>query len=100
MKALPALFALTLAAACAGQDSFSAKVVAIHDGDTISVLRGREQVRLRLAGIDCPELHQDFGQRARQLTGRLAFGRVVTVTAVDRDRYGRVVARGVVDGED
>jgi micrococcal nuclease len=101
MTALPLLFALALPAAHAGGQSFTAKVVAIHDGDTISVLRGgRERVRLRLAGIDCPELHQDFGRRAKQLTGRLVFARVVTAIPVDRDRYDRTVARVLVDGED
>lgn len=101
LKMLPLLLALTLPAACASQESFTAKVVAIHDGDTISVLRdGQKQVRLRLSGIDCPELHQDFGRRARQLTGQLTFGRIVTVTVVDRDRYERLVARVAADGED
>lgn len=35
---------------------FSAKVVAVSDGDSITVLRDRTQVEIRLHGIDCPEL--------------------------------------------
>jgi endonuclease YncB( thermonuclease family) len=101
MTILPLLLALTLPAPQAGRETFAAKVVAIHDGDTISVLRGgHERLRLRLAGIDCPELHQDFGRRAKQLTGRLAFGRAATIVVVDRDRYDRLVTRVEVDGED
>jgi hypothetical protein len=34
------------------------KVVGVSDGDTITVLRGREKIRLE--GIDCPEDGQDF----------------------------------------
>lgn len=73
-------------------ESFTGRVVSIADGDTVTVLRGREQVRVRLYGIDCPESEQPFGRRARQRTGELAFGRMVTVRTEGRDRYGRVVA--------
>ncbi|MCS7042873.1 MAG: thermonuclease family protein [Bryobacteraceae bacterium] len=83
-----------LAAACLPllAESFAARVVAVADGDTVTVLRGREQVRVRLYGIDCPELGQPFGRRARQRTGELAFGQTVTVRGESRDRYGRLVA--------
>lgn len=90
---------MALAVACAGE-TFTGKVVAIHDGDTISVLRGRETLRLRLEGIDCPELRQSFGRRARQLTSELAFGRDAVVTTLYRDGFGRPVARVRVGGED
>jgi len=63
----------------------------VTDGDSITVLIGREQVRVRLYGIDCPERAQAFGTRARQFTGELAFGNVVTVRVRDTDRYGRAV---------
>jgi endonuclease YncB( thermonuclease family) len=36
-------------------DDFSGKVVGVHDGDTITVLRDRTPVKVRLFGIDCPE---------------------------------------------
>jgi endonuclease YncB( thermonuclease family) len=36
-------------------DDFQGKVVSIADGDTVTVLRGREQVKVRLNGIDAPE---------------------------------------------
>ena len=32
-----------------------AKVVSVHDGDTITVLNGKEQTKVRLYGIDAPE---------------------------------------------
>jgi len=35
--------------------AWSGEVVGITDGDTITVLRDKEQVRIRLYGIDCPE---------------------------------------------
>jgi endonuclease YncB( thermonuclease family) len=36
-------------------DDFQGKVVSIADGDTLTVLRGREQVKVRLNGISAPE---------------------------------------------
>jgi hypothetical protein len=48
----------------AGAD-FSGKVVAIADGDTISVLHDGRAERIRLYGIDCPEAKQAFGTRER-----------------------------------
>jgi micrococcal nuclease len=96
---LSAAVVVLVGAACAGE-TFSGKVVAIHDGDTISVLRGREPVRLRLEGIDTPELGQAFGRAAKQFTAALAFGREVTVTTRYRDTFDRPVARVRLGGED
>jgi micrococcal nuclease len=77
----------------ASANEWSARVVGISDGDTITVLKGpRQQVKLRLFGIDCPESAQAFGSRAKQLTSELAAGKIVKVIVKDRDRYGRTVA--------
>jgi len=67
-------------------------VVGIADGDTITVLRDKEQVRIRLYGIDCPERYQAFSRKAKQFTSEMVFGKVVEVEPVDIDRYGRTVA--------
>jgi micrococcal nuclease len=70
---------------------FSGRVIAILDGDTIEVLRNRTTERVRLVGIDCPEKKQPFGQRAKQATSSLSFGRNVTVHSAGKDRYGRTL---------
>ena len=84
---LAAVAAATLCAA-----DFSGKVVAITDGDTIRVMHDGAAERIRLWGIDCPESVQAFGTRAKQFTGDLAFGQVVTVKVRDINRYKRTVA--------
>jgi len=71
---------------------FEARVVGVSDGDTITVLEGTTQVKVRLNGIDCPEKRQAFGSRAKQATSEMAFGKTVTVRPLSRDRYGRTVA--------
>lgn len=74
------------------QREFSGKVIGIIDGDTIEVLENNRPVRIRLAEIDCPESHQDFGQKAKTFTSELAFDKDVKVLVKDIDRYGRTVA--------
>ncbi|MGV3460585.1 MAG: thermonuclease family protein [Flavobacterium sp.] len=77
---------------------FQGKVTAIKDGDTFEVLYDGQPERVRLAGIDCPEKSQPFGNNAKQYASALCFGKMVTVTSTGkRDRYGRVVGEIVTD---
>ncbi len=76
---------------------YSARVVGIADGDTITVVTaGKTQHRIRLWGIDAPETGQDFGSRAKQAASSLAFGKQVTIRARGADRYGRTVAEVIL----
>ena len=85
---------LALAVAIAHAETLAGRVIHVSDGDTVTVLmRGHDQIRVRLAGIDAPESKQDFGRRSRQLMSSLVKGRDVRVIVVDRDKYGRYVAR-------
>lgn len=77
-------------------ETYSAKVVGVHDGDTITVLFNGHTQKIRLAQIDCPELHQDFGTRAKQATSDLCFGKEVQVNAISKDRYGRTLAEVIL----
>jgi endonuclease YncB( thermonuclease family) len=86
------LFLLAAVAAALQAEDFTGRVVAITDGDTIKVLHDGAAERIRLWGIDCPESKQPFGTRAKQLTGDLAFDKIVTVKVRDIDRYKRTVA--------
>ena len=65
---------------------FQAKVIHIIDGDTITVLRSKTQVRVRLYGVDTPEKAQAFGQKAKRFTARLVAGKQVKVKVVTNDR--------------
>jgi endonuclease YncB( thermonuclease family) len=63
-----------------------ALVIGIAECDTITLLRDKEQVRIRLYGIDCPEGGQAFGKKAKKFTSDMIFGKVVEVEPVDVDR--------------
>jgi len=58
--------ALALALSLPAYADFTGKVVAVTSGDTLTVLQGRKQVKVRLIEIDAPEKDQPFGTRARQ----------------------------------
>jgi micrococcal nuclease len=51
-RVLLCLATATLAGASARADGFTGKVVGISDGDTLTVLRDRTPVKVRLHGID------------------------------------------------
>ena len=74
------------------KEEFQARVIGITDGDTIKVLRDRQEVRVRLHGIDAPEKAQDFGSRSRSALGDLVAGETVTIQAHEKDKYGRTIA--------
>lgn len=79
---------------------FTGKVVAVADGDTITVLREHAQVKIRLTEIDAPEKKQAFGNRSKQSLSDLCFGRTATLADKGKDRYGRTLARVTCDGVD
>jgi endonuclease YncB( thermonuclease family) len=71
---------------------FSAVVAGVHGGDTLTVRNGERSIRIRLSGIDSPEMNQPFGDDARSYAAELALGTTVTVIEEKMDRYGRLVA--------
>lgn len=81
--------------------TFSAKVIAVLDGDTVLVLRGsrnRQPEKVRLADIDAPEKEQPFGMASRQSLSGLVLKKQVRVSSQATDDYGRLVAHLVADG--
>lgn len=77
------------------------RVVGVQDGDTLTCLdESGGQQKVRLAGIDAPEIGQDFGRQSRDALADLVFGRAVEVLDEGRDRQGRTIAKLLVDGND
>jgi len=75
--------------------------VGVADGDTITMLdNNRQQHRIRLAGIDAPEVGQPYGTRSRLGLSKLAFGRDAKADCYKIDRYGRDVCIVYVHGRD
>ena len=84
-----------------GAVTIEGRVVAIADGDTITVLDAANvQHRIRLAGIDAPEKKQAFGTRSKQSLSDQIFSKSVSVEAGQKDRYGREIGKILVNGLD
>lgn len=79
---------------------FTGKVIGVADGDTITVLRDHEQVKIRLIEIDAPEKAQAFGNKSKQSLSDLCFDKTATLADKGKDRYGRTLARVHCDGID
>lgn len=93
-------FFVAVSADAADGREFAAHVVAVHDGDTLTVLLERRQIRIRLVGIDAPELHQAFGRRSRDSLAGMCAGLTATIAEQGRDRYGRTLGRVSCAGMD
>lgn len=74
-------------------------VLEILDGDTIVVAAEAGEVRVRLAQIDAPEKDQDFGLQSKLSLTELLRGKKVELIGETKDRYGRLVAEVLLDGE-
>ena len=76
------------------------KVIAVADGDTITVLIGHREIKVRLTEIDAPEKKQAFWSRSKQSLSDLCFGKTATLAEHGKDRYGRTLARVTCAGTD
>ena len=78
-------------------DSISGRVVAVADGDTVTLQDAEYHLhRIRVAGIDAPEKKQDFGDLSKLSLAALVFNQDVVVVGDKMDRYGRRVGKIMV----
>ena len=91
-----------LAAGALAADVGRGWVVSVIDGDTLDVqpLDGAPRQRLRLEGIDAPEICQEGGVAAKWVLARRVLMRVVDYRIRREDDFGRGVARVWLDGDD
>ena len=94
------LLAVLGLAPCAARADFVGRVVKVSDGDSLTVLVERKQIKVRLDAIDAPELKQPFGKHAQRSLAELCAARTARVVEKGLDRYGRTVGWIVCDGVD
>ncbi len=82
--------------------TFDARVVRVGDGDTFDVQLPREsrRLRVRLIGVDAPEQGEVFGRESTTFRRTLLVDHTVRIEGRDMDRYGRLVARVTIIGND
>jgi len=83
-------------------EDFTARVVKVHDGDTISVMWDERDFAfpVRLIGLDAPELHQG-GHPSRNWLEEMILDKEVDILVDRQDRvgkWGRILGVVVSDG--
>jgi len=81
--------------------SLTGKVVAIADGDALTLVDASNvKHRIRLAGINAPEKSQPYGSESIDHLAALTLRKQVTVEWHKRDRYGRLLGRVFLKGQE
>lgn len=81
-------------------NAFYGRVIWIVDGDTIHVRRKNEVLKIRLNGLDAPEMDQFGGWKAKNFLFRLVRGQTLLCQPIELDNYGRTVAICHLNGRD
>jgi endonuclease YncB( thermonuclease family) len=90
---------LRAAQVAAGAIILKAHLTEIVDGDTITVSVGDHEYRIRLHGIDCPELDQPFGREAANAVGHLVDSDPMEIRLTGVDEKGQLIGVVSVDGK-
>jgi len=85
-------------------EDFQAKVIKVHDGDTIRV---RADFRdfdfpIRIGRIDAPELDEDGGKQSQEWLEQKVLNKEVTIIVDPKNRvgkFGRLIGEILCDGE-
>lgn len=91
------VFIVNLAHGSEMPDTVPGRVIKVNDGDTVTVVIGRRHERIRLIGIDAPELGQrPWGRKAKEhikeIIDRSNSTVIIEFDVQRRDRYRRLLA--------
>ena len=77
-------------------------IIKIIDGDTVHFLKegDTKYKKIRLVGIDAPELKQEFGKESRQCLVELIENKPIQLVKFGQDRYQRILAKIKIDQVD
>lgn len=85
----------------AGAAVISGRIVAVNDGDTLTIeSEAHSQSSVRLLAADAPARAQDFGERATANLSAMAFHRLAQADCPKLGRDGTPLCRVVVEGQD
>jgi len=90
---LPLLFLINCATLQAA--SLYGKVIEVNSGDVITIFNLNRPVRVKLLGVDAPEMNQEFGEVAKKHLSDLVFNQAVLVNysgiGPDKSLTGKVL---------
>ena len=92
------LFIFTSLSGIALSSTFDGKITKIIDGDTVYFQTNghNDPKKLRLVGIDAPEIKQPFGRQSRKCLSNLINNQSVQIISFGEDRYKRTLANEII----
>jgi hypothetical protein len=66
--------AWSIAAASPSWADFQARVMAVHEGDRLTLYHKGKNEMVYLQDVDCPDLKQPYGKQAKRATGAISAG--------------------------
>ncbi|ECH3612143.1 thermonuclease family protein [Campylobacter upsaliensis] len=91
------------------EKELTGKVSKVIDGDTIELLAKTSKenpynhiikLKIRLYGIDAPELKQAYGKEAKEFLSALVLKQEVSLIIENKDKYERIVGTLFLKGQD
>lgn len=91
------------------EKELTGKVLRVIDGDTIELLakssktnpyNHMQKLKIRLYGIDAPELKQAYGKEAKEYLSALILKQEVKIIIEDKDKYQRLIATIFLNNKD
>ena len=92
--------ALTLISSAASADTLTGRVVGIADGDTLTLLVGRQPYKIQIAAIDAPERYQAWGEQSKTHLSRLTLNRTAVANCSRLERWDHQACQVTVNGVD
>ena len=75
------------------------KVTSVIDGNTFEMIADdNELYKIMLFGIDCPELGQEFGEKAKKSLEKMILDKKVNVNIQGKDRWGNRLGIVLIEG--
>jgi micrococcal nuclease len=63
----------------------------VHDGDTFKLNANGQVLKIRVYGIDAPEINQEYGEASGKALRELINGKEIRLRIQNKDAYGRTV---------
>lgn len=96
-----ALLGLLLSSMMLRAEVIGGKVVTVIDGNTLEVFTPEnETYKILLFGIDCPELGQEYGEKAKRYLEKMVLNKKVNVEIQGKDRWGNRLGIVLIEGVD
>jgi len=91
---------LTLLSPLIHAETLHGRVVAVTDGDTLTLLAERQQYTIRIAGIDAPERHQAWSDQSKLNLSRLSLNQTAVADCPGIDPHRTMICKLTVKAVD